>query len=140
MTAPMCTLVLSVLTIESSYAKKVERAATVTPDTIQFWLTSSSQWRIRTYAVDHDIHTHKLGVRPDGSSLTPEEAVAHLAKHYGDVTLKTVVLRFRDPTDNGEVCRAMEGHGLAGVLECGKDGVTFYNPDKAEYRTKSNPK
>jgi hypothetical protein len=33
-----------------------------------------------------------------------------------------------------------EENGLPGVLEVGKDGVAFYNPDKGEYRTKSKLK
>jgi hypothetical protein len=31
-------------------------------------------------------------------------------------------------------------NGLAGVLEVGKGGVAFYNPDEGEYRSKSKPK
>jgi hypothetical protein len=135
----MFTLVLAILTIESSYAEKVERPASIAPDTVQFWLTPESQWRIRTYSIDHDIHPYKIGARPDGSRLTPEEATAHIAKHYGGIAPKTVVLRFRDPSDKGDVRRVLEEHGLTGDLEVGKIGIAFYNPDKAKYRSKSAP-
>jgi hypothetical protein len=62
----MFTLVLAILTTESSYAQNVERAATAVPDTIQFWLTPEKQWRIRTYAIDHDIHVYGVGPRANG--------------------------------------------------------------------------
>ena len=138
--APAFTLVVCILTTESSYARNVERAATVTPDTIQFGLSPDSQWRIRTFAIDHDIHTYKIGARSDGSRITPEEAAAHIAKHYTDITLKTVVLRIHDPTNKEEARRVLDEHGLAGVLEVGGNGATFYNPDKGDYRSKSRPR
>src|SRR5262249_39557131 len=133
----MFTLVLAILTTESTYAQEMERTATAVPDTVQFWLAPDSQWRIRTYAVDHDIHVYKVPPRADGSRLTVEQVKDHISKHYGDVTAKVVTLRLRDPGDKDEFRRVLDENGLAGVLEVGKDGVAFYNPDKGEYRTKS---
>ena len=127
-------LVLALLTTESSYAQEVERPATKVPDTIQFWFAPSAHWRIRTYAIDHDIHTYTLG------SLTPDEAVAHTQKHYSDIVSSLVVLTFHDPTDKEEIQQVLAEHKLTGTLEVGKSGVAFYNPDKGEYRTKSHPK
>jgi hypothetical protein len=136
----MFTLVLAILTTESSYAREEERPATTVPDTIQFWLAPDSQWRIRTYAVDHDIHVYTAGPRPDGSRLTAKEAADHIAKHYANITAKTVTLDIRDPGDKVEVRRVLAEKVLIGVLEVGKNGVAFYNPDKGEYRTRSKPK
>jgi hypothetical protein len=133
-------LVLAILSTESSYAREIERPATQVPDTIQFWLAPSVQWRIRTYAIDHDIHTHTLGPRADGSSFTTEEAIAHTKKHYSDIISSIVVLTLRDPNDKEEVRRVLAGHKLTGTLETGKSGVAFYNPDSGEYRSKSRPK
>ena len=136
----MSTLVLAILTTESSYAQEVERSATDIPDTIQFWIAPDSDWRIRTYAVDHDIHVYKVGPRPDGSRLTADQAAEHNAKHYGDITAKAVTLHFTDPGHEDEVRRVLAENGLAGVLEVGRGGVAFYNPDRGEYRTKSTPR
>jgi hypothetical protein len=94
----------------------------------------------RSFAIDHDIHIYRIGARPDGSRMTPQEAAAHSAKHYGDVTLKTVVLPLHDPADREGVRRVLESHGLAGALEVGENRVDFYNPEKGEYRTRSTPK
>ena len=117
----MFTLVLSILTTESSYAQEVERSATLIPDTIQFWLTPESVWRIRTYAIDHDIHIYQLDARPDGSRLTSEEAAAHTAKHYGDITAKTVTVQFSNPGDkergaprSGGACPSGRARGRQG--------------------------
>ena len=135
----MFTLVLAILTTESSYAQEIERPATTVPDTIQFWLALDSQWRIRTYAVDHDIHVYTAGSRPDGSRLTAKEAADHIAKHYANITAKTVTLESH-PGDKVEVRRVLTEKVLTGVLEVGKNGVAFYNPDKGKYRTSSKPK
>ena len=132
-------LILTILSVESSYFQEVERPATKVPDTIQFWFTPDSQWRIRTYAIDHDIHLYTLGARPDGSRVTTDEARAHIVKHYREITASTIVLRFHDPNEPEEVRRVLAEHKLPGKLEVGKNGVTFYNPDGGEYRAKSKP-
>lgn len=136
----MFELVLTVLTIESSYAQNRERAATTSPDTIQFWLTPDSQWRIRTYAMDDDIHVYSLGARPDGSRFTRQDAIDHVTKHYNEVLATTVTLRFRNPDNQAEVRRVLEEHNLSGTLEVGSDGLAFYNPSRAEYCTRTESK
>ena len=133
------TLVLALLSVESSYAQEIERAATKVPDTIQFWLAPAAQWRIRTYAIDHDIHPHALGVRADGSRFTANEAVAHIRKHYSDIAPSIIVLTFRDPNNDKEVQRVLAEHKLAGTLEVSRNGIAIYNPDGGDYRTKSKP-
>ena len=52
------TLIIGVLTVESSYAQNSERPSRGVPDTVQFWIDPGGAWRIRTYAIDHDIHPH----------------------------------------------------------------------------------
>jgi len=59
MTAPS-TLILGILNIESSYLDNLERPAGAVPDTVQFWFAPDSQWRTKTYAIDHDIHIHQV--------------------------------------------------------------------------------
>jgi hypothetical protein len=134
------TLIVALLTIQSSYAKELEQPASGVPDTVQFWITPTSQWRIRTYAMDHDIHVYSLGAAPDKEKVTPEFAVEHIKKHYADVTASLVEITFNDPTDTKEVERVLAEHRLTGTLEVSKSGVAFYDPDRARYRSQSTPK
>jgi hypothetical protein len=133
------TLVVGLLSVQSSYAKEVEQPATgVVPDTIQFWLTSDTQQRIRTYAMDHDIHVYNLG-SVEENKMSAEFAIEHIKKHYADVTTSLVMLTFSDPRNKQEVERVLAAQHLNGTLEVSKSGVAFYNPDGGEYRTKSKP-
>jgi hypothetical protein len=133
------TLVVALLSVQSSYAKEVEQPAAGVPDTIQFWLAPDMQWRVRTYAIDHDIHVYNLGAVEE-KKVSAEFAMEHIKKHYADVTASLVVLTFVDPKDPKDVERVLAKHQLKGTLEVSKKGIAFYNPDRGEYRTKSTPK
>ena len=81
-------LVLAVLTIKSSYSQNVELAVTDAddvPDTVQWWLGAGGCWRLRTYAIDHDIHTYKI----DNSS----QATLELARTNDQRSLATSLKR-----------------------------------------------
>jgi hypothetical protein len=132
-------LVIGVLTIQSSYARNIEEAATDVPDTIQFALSSAGNWRVRTYAMDHDIHTYDLGGPAYAQRLDERFAVDHIKKHYSDVTASVSVFTFRDPSDEPVVQSVLAEHGLRGTLEVSSGGLAFYNPDGASYRTQSTP-
>ncbi len=134
------TLILAVLTVESSYLREVERPTKNVPDTVQFWLAPDSQWRIKTFAIDHDIHVHRIGEPGSEARLTTEFATNNIKKSYGDVTASIVVLEFADPKNETDVERVLKDHKLKGTLEAVKDGYYFYNPDGGDYRTKSKPK
>lgn len=131
------TLVLAILSIESSYAADVERPARGVPDTVQFWLAPDGQWTLRTHAADHDLRVHRIARRNDGSPYAAADADALLEKHYADVTARRVVLAFPDPRDPADVQRILAGKGLGGTLELGAEGWAFYNPDGGEYRPQS---
>jgi hypothetical protein len=132
-------LVLAILTTESSYVGETERPATDVADTIQFWLTPDTGWRIRTHAIDHDVHTYALDPGGNGSRFGADEAAAHIRKHYDGIIARSIVLEFPDPNDREQVRDILSNHRLSGTLEVGS-GVAFYNPDRGEYRTKSSPK
>ena len=55
-----CTLIVGVLTIESSGALEVERPAETVSDSVQFWIAPTRRWKIRTYAIDRDVHAWDL--------------------------------------------------------------------------------
>ena len=138
MSAPFV-LVVALLTVESSYSADLERPAHEVPDTVQFWFSPDQDWRIKTFAIDHDIHTHKVGDRESSHRFTPDEAVANIRKHYGDVLSTILVLEFPAPRDGEAVKRILEAHGLRGTLELGGSGVAFYNPDSGRYRSQTVP-
>jgi hypothetical protein len=131
------TLVLAILTVQSSYAQEVEQPAQRVPDTVQFWFAPDTQWRIKTFAVDHDIHVYQI---QGGGRLTTDFAQNNIKKSYGDITASVVVLEFPDPRNQAEVERTLKQHNLNGTLEAVKEGYYFYNPDRGDYRTKSKPK
>jgi hypothetical protein len=134
------TLIVAILTVESSYLQEIERPAKLVPDTVQFWFAPDSQWRIKTFAIDHDIHVHRIAVANNDARLTTEFAKSNIKKTYGDLTAAVFILEFPDPKNEIEVQRIFREHKLTGKLEAVKDGYYFYNPDSAEYRTKSKPK
>lgn len=134
------TLILAILSIESSYLNEVERPATAVPDTVQFWFATDSQWRIKTYATDHDIHVHRIGHADTASPLTVEFAKSNIKKTYGDVTSRVLVLEFSDPDNKEDVVRVLEDNKLEGMLELVEDGYCFYNFGGGEYSSKSSPK
>ena len=53
-------LILFILNVESSYAQNIERPRETHPDTIQFLWVDGEAWRIKTYAVDRDVHVWSL--------------------------------------------------------------------------------
>ena len=134
------TLVVGVLKIESSYARNSERPTRRVHDTVQMWIGPDSAWRIRTYAIDHDIHVYSLG-HPKHMKRAPTDfARDHIKKHYGDVLFSIVVLRFDDASNALSSRRVLSSQGLDGTLEVAKSGFAFWNPDDGVYETKSEPK
>src|SRR5689334_5838318 len=102
------TLIVAVLTVESSYLQEVERPAKNVPDTVQFWFAPDSKWRIKTFAIDHDIHVYRIDAFDAGSRLTPEFATNNIKKSYGDVTAKVLTLEFPDPKNEADVERILK--------------------------------
>jgi hypothetical protein len=133
------TLVIGILTIESSYARNTERPSRGAPDTVQFWLGPGGAWRIRTYATDHDLHPHSLGDLGKMKDRPLEFAREHIQKNYGDVLASTVVLELADVSDTPTVRRVLAQHKLKGRLEIARSGFAFWNPDGGHYRTRTRP-
>jgi len=135
------TLIIGILTIESSYAQNTERPSRGVPDTLQFWIGPDRAWRIRTYATDHDIHPHSLGNLGKMKDRPTEFARDHIKKHYGDVLASAVVLEFPDITDTNAVRKVLTDQKLKGSLEVAKKiGFAFWNPDDGHYKSQTTPK
>ena len=132
-------LVLAVLTIKSSYSQNVELAvsdADDVPDTIQWWLGGGGCWRLRTYAIHHDMHSYKIG---NSSQTTLELAQTNNQKNFGDIIKAHHVIHFVDCADPSELAAEFGRIGLCPRLEISPGRFAFCKPDDAVYSTKSTP-
>jgi len=132
------TLLLTILNIRSSYARNIEEpldAAGGVPDTLQWWITPESAWRIKTFALDHDIHTHAVATRPGLLEL----AQANNRKHYEGLIEAEHVLVFTNCSDAAEVATVCSGAGLDPRVEVAAGRFGFWKPDDARYWSQSTP-
>jgi hypothetical protein len=128
-------LIVARLTVRSTYAQNWEADADNGFDTVQFYLPGDGApvFRVRTFAVDHDIHVHQLGSM---GSDAPPTLLAHLERIFGDVTasVHSVALPHRSTQD------LVDAGLTTGHLEWApQDAFAFWNPDGATYRTQSRP-
>jgi hypothetical protein len=130
------TLLVAILNIESSYLQNLERPSTATSDSVQWWIAPNEIWRIKTYAIDHDVHTHHITSLPDAPI---EFATANIRKHYGDVLASIHILELRS-ADPEALLFAIQGAGLPPYFEFSKKGFGFWKPDQAHYFSQSEPK
>jgi hypothetical protein len=131
-------LVLAILNTESSFTQDIERPVSAVPDTVQFWFSPEGQIRIRTYAIDHDIHAFLLGTETE-AAYSPETAISYIKNHYQDVVSKIYVLEFPHLSNINEVRRVLLARELDGIMDFSHTGFAFYNPDKEPYNIKINP-
>jgi hypothetical protein len=127
-------LVLFMLSIKSSYSRNLEVGATESEfDTVQFFCSGGDSWRIKTYAMDEDVHAWNIGQVEDLVAL----ARTNTEKHYGDVLAQAYILR----CDSGlEGIRAeLTNRGLDAHLETSNAGFAFWAPEGTSYRSKSRP-
>ena len=132
-------LVVVLLTVESSYLRNTERPVDGVSDTVQFCFTHDRDWRIKTYAMDHDIHVHVIREPGQERVFGAAAAEANSEKHYGDIIDRLLVLEFAEPTDPVATAGVLAGYNLPGRLEFGASGVAFYNPDGRRYHSQSVP-
>jgi len=133
------TLVLAILKVTSSYARNIERpveGADDVPDTLQWWIGEQT-WRIRTYGLDHDIHSHSIA--RTGSEVL-DVALQNNAKHYASVTKVQHVLEFADCNDPVEVAKVFGDAGLPARLEVAAGRFAFWKPDNLKYRSHTAPR
>lgn len=129
------TLVIFFLTIQSSYANDSESDATPTTfDTVQFYAAGDAAWRIKTYAMDEDVHFWSLGEQTEDIVALARRSTE---KHYGDVLAETCVIETEDGIEG--LKRELASHGLETNLELPPFGAVFWAPAGTRYRTKSEP-
>jgi hypothetical protein len=99
-------------------------------------ISPDGSWRIKTFAIDHDIHTYKLG----GDSSKDMAIVAENTwKHYGDIIALEHRFKFKNCFDKVETRVAFTKVGLEPNLEVYRNQYAFWKPDDAEYVTQSRP-
>lgn len=133
-------LVLALLTTQSSYKSNIERPAIAVEDTVQFWFSPQGSWKIRTFAIDHDIHIHSLDLNANSKKFMQSDAEAHIAKFYGEILKKQYVITFKNPANLEDVKHILNQSKLTGTLEVASAGFAFYNPDAQKYKSQSMPK
>lgn len=127
-------LVLFILAIKSSYSRNLEVEATDGEfDTVQFFFGGGDSWRIKTYAMDQDVHVWNIGNVEDLVAL----ARANTQKHYGDVLAQAYILRSDCGVEG--IHAELANRGLDAHLEMSSAGFVFWAPEGTSYRSKSRP-
>lgn len=132
-------LLLAILSVKSSYLQEIEttlKGMDEVPDTLQWWFGDGGCWRVRTYAVDHDIHAFQIANSPQTAL---ELAKKNNHDNYGDIIREQHQIHFVNCTNPLEVRAEFERIGLAPRLGI-QDHYSFWKPDDADYWTKSSPK
>jgi hypothetical protein len=133
----MSTLLVFRLTIQSSYAQDVEQPADEDHfDTVQWWLATHHTWRIKTFAMDQDIHCHHIG-----SSLSETFARQSTEKNYGDVVASSFAVELGNLTHIEWIEKSMQEYGGLAALEVDRNGgkFAFWNPLRVQFTSKSSP-
>ncbi|MEM8979167.1 MAG: hypothetical protein AAGD04_06770 [Pseudomonadota bacterium] len=131
------TLLIFLLTIQSSYTDNIEAPANGHADTVQWTFRDDEMWRIRTFAVDQDVHIYKIGRKIKSLDELVEAARRNTLKHYGDVISKEVILHSLEGLEG--LTSEVEEIGMDGHLNERGDGVLFWSPSGSKYSTKSKP-
>lgn len=131
-------LIVGQLKTKGSYAQDLEYPADEHFDTCQFFVGEGTFWRVRTFAVDHDIHVHQIDGHGDTHAKL-EWARENLEQAYGDVLARIITLEVDTKTPSLALTAALASKQLGGHVVQTGHGFAFWNPDDADYRTQSQP-
>ncbi|MBS1724319.1 MAG: hypothetical protein JSS66_15355 [Armatimonadetes bacterium] len=129
-------LLVAVLAVRSSFVLNKEEPVGEgqIPDTLQWWITNGGAFRIKTFAVDHDIHIWRI----DGD-VSVEQALANNQRHYGDVLSRHYRIEIEDATNGELVAGALAAAGLEPMFELEEGAFAYWKPDAGPYENKSGP-
>jgi hypothetical protein len=129
-------LVIFFLAIQSSYSGNTEVQATSKSfDTVQFYASNGTAWRIKTYAQDEDVHIWSIDSTVDDIVALAQQ---NTSQHYGDVLSEEYIIETDDGIEG--VRRELSKRGLDVHLELPPSGAVFWSPLGTRYRSKSAPK
>jgi hypothetical protein len=132
------TLLVGILAISSSYLRDVEQSTEDgVPDTVQWWISKTGCWRIRTYGLDHDIHTHSVG---ELTESLHDFAIANTKKHYEDVLSRLVRFEIADTSDAADIRAQFSEAEMTPHFDIAAGRFMFWKPDDQRYHTQSAPK
>lgn len=128
-------LIIYFLKTRSSYATQAKEPAREREfDTVQFFSTGGRCWRIRTYALDDDVHLWSMGADPEDLAMLADKSTRE--RYAGDVG-ECYVLQSEDGLD--AIKAELERRGLGAQLNVSPAGPVFWTPEGTTYRTKSTP-
>lgn len=132
------TLRIFTLTIQSSYLQNKELPATEHFDTLQFYARDNMVWRIKTYAIDHDVQIYPINMKDRTVSEVLEFLATSTKEHYGDVLGKNYTLSLENPQDDQAAKAFFTEQGMHPQL-VSTEHFAYWNPDGGEYTTQSKP-
>lgn len=130
-------LIIFKLGIKSSFVQNKEEKADKLFDTLQFWINKDSIIRIRTFAVDHDIHIHQVGLRGSIKN-TIQFLIESTEKHYEDIVQGKYFLNIEDAQDKNKIKAAFKAVKLKPNLVVTPYSC-YWNPDGMKYLNISKP-
>lgn len=131
-------LVIFKLSIKSSYNQNIEQPADKVFDTLQFFVHGKDIFRIKTYAVDHDIHIHKVNVGDRTIDETLDFLTSTTKAHYEDAIEKIVTINIKDVKDTKAIKESLKKELKTAHIESTND-ILYWNPDGEPYKNQSNP-
>jgi hypothetical protein len=131
------TLIIFFLGIQSSYSDNREERVEGFGDTVQWLIAEDQVWRVRTYALDEDVHVYLVASKRDLAVDYVALAHSNTEKHYGDVLEREVTLYSNDGTSGIEA--GLTENGLDAHLNKAPSGLFFWSPIGTKYSAKSQP-
>ncbi|MBL8021578.1 MAG: hypothetical protein JNM27_18045 [Leptospirales bacterium] len=132
------TIIIVILSVASSYSRNVEEPAATHYDTLQWWITPTQIFRIKTFALDSDLHVHTI--KPDATRDFVKIASENNQKHYGDITIRSVQIEIAGDLQAQDWRKILAAHKLSGRFETSTDKkIPFWNPDGRSYNTTTAP-
>lgn len=132
------TILIFFLNIESSYIQASETTVDGYGDTVQWVIREDMMWRIRTFAVDEDVHVYQIDRRGKTRDALIEIASQNTLKHYRETI--TDELLINSETGVAGILEQLKAEGIDSRLNEDVSGLVFWSPDGSKYSTKSEPK
>ena len=124
-----------VLTTEGSYLQNLERPASGAPDTMQYWISGTLAWDIRTFSIDKDLRILELDLSSfDGDPVTKLNDIA--TKTYGEILAETHHIDVPEGATDGELIRLVQDKGLFPQASWTVLDFPLWLPETTEYASR----